>query len=446
VLVTGFDIIFFWVARMIMLGIKFAGDVPFRDVYIHGLVRDHDGQKMSKSKGNILDPLDLIDGVDLPTLLAKRTEGMMQPHLKARVEKLTRAEFPEGIRAFGTDALRLTFASLATTGRDVRFDLGRIDGYHRFCNKLWNASQYVFAQLGTADDVAAAGSASLATVADRWIRSRLSRCVAAVHEGFACYRLDLVTQALYEFTWHEFCDWYLELTKPVLTNPDADEGERRATRATLAEVLGALLRLLHPLIPFVTEELWLDLCERRGRASATIMLEPFPRAQDFVIEVDAETEVEWLKAFVIGIRQIRGEANLGAGKLLPVTLAGATAADRERVARNLAFIAKLARVESVAFAADATAERGAATALLGEMRILVPLAGLIDVPAEIDRLDKQLSRARKDLEGCERKLGNAQFVSNAPPEVVAKERARIEELGQRMAQLETQIERLREIG
>jgi valyl-tRNA synthetase len=440
VLVTGFDIIFFWVARMIMMGLKFAGDVPFREVYIHGLVRDHEGQKMSKSKGNILDPLDLIDGVDLETLLAKRTDGMMQPHLKTRVEQATRAEFPDGIRAFGTDALRLTFTSLATTGRDVRFDLGRIDGYHRFCNKLWNASQYVLSQLGTSDD-----GALEYTVADRWIRARLDRCVRDVHEHFASYRLDLVTQTLYEFTWYEFCDWYLELTKPLLGDAAAAPARQRATRATLAEVLGTLFKLLHPLIPFVTEELWLALCARRGTSSPTVMLERFPEAGDFRGDDEAVAEIEWLKLFVIGIRQIRGEMNLSPSKPVPVRLAGGTAADRDRVGHTRGYIEKLARVESIELIDDGQAVRGAATALLGEMRILVPLAGLIDVGAEVERLDKQLVRARRDLDGCQRKLGNAQFVDNAPADVVVKERARADELGQRIGQLELQMMRLREI-
>jgi valyl-tRNA synthetase len=440
VLVTGFDIIFFWVARMIMMGLKFVGEVPFREVYLHGLVRDHEGQKMSKSKGNILDPLDLIDGVDLQTLLAKRTDGMMQPHLKARVEQATRAEFPDGIRAFGTDALRLTFTSLATTGRDVRFDLGRIDGYHRFCNKLWNASQYVLAQLGAAD-----AGAIEPTVADRWIRSRLNRCIGDVHEAFSAYRLDLATQALYEFTWYEYCDWYLELTKPILNDTAANAAAQRATRATLADVLGTLFKLLHPLVPFVTEELWLALSTQRGEASPTVMLERFPEGEDFAVDSEAEAEIEWLKAFVIGIRQIRGEMNLSPSKPLPVRLAGGTATDRERVAHTRGYIEKLARVESIDFIDDGQPVRGAATALLGEMRILVPLAGLIDVNAEIDRLQKQLSRARKELDGCRRKLDNRQFVDNAPADVVVKERARADELGQRIAQLELQLARIHEI-
>jgi valyl-tRNA synthetase len=448
VLVTGFDIIFFWVARMLMLGLKFMGDVPFRDVYITGIVRDREGQRMSKSKGNIVDPLDLIDGVDLAALLAKRTEGMMQPHLKSRIEQLTRAEFPDGIPAFGTDAVRLTSASLATMGREIRFDFGRTDGYHRFCNKLWNAAQYVFAQISsigvTPRGHEPAHQGWQLSKADRWIRARFKRCIEDVHLGFASYRFDLVTQTLYEFTWYEFCDWYLELTKPV--RAEAESAGARAASETLADVLGALCKLLHPLIPFITEELWLELCQKTGKASSTIMLERFPESDDFAADADAIAEIEWLKAFIIGIRQIRAEMNLSPGKPLPVKLAGASAADRARVEANRAYISKLARVSDIEHVEDSSAVRGAATALLGEMRILVPLAGLVDVGAEIARLDKQLARARKELEACRRKLDNASFVSNAPAEIIAKERERAAELTQRSEQLSVQLSRIREIA
>ena len=442
VLVTAFDIIFFWVARMLMFGLKFMGDVPFREVYITGMVRDREGRKMSKSKGNIVDPLDLIDGVDLATLLAKRTEGMMQPHLKSQIEQLTRAEFPDGIPAFGTDAVRLTFASLATMGREIRFDFGRTDGYHRFCNKLWNAAQYVFAQIST--PVEARHHASQPSAADRWILARLRRCIEEVHAGFASYRFDLVTQTLYEFTWYEFCDWYLELTKPVLAERESPGAY--AARDTLVAVLDALCKLLHPLIPFVTEELWLELCAKLGTSSATVMLERFPASGDFSADADAVAEIEWLKAFVIGIRQIRAEMNLSPGKRLPVKLAGAGAVDRERTKANRAYIERLARVSDIEIIDDGSSVRGAATALLGEMRILVPLAGLVDVAAEIARLDKQLARARKELEACRRKLDNANFVENAPADIIAKERDRAAELSQRSDHLSVQLARIREIA
>ena len=442
VLVTSWDIIFFWVARMIMMGLKFAGDVPFRDVYIHALIRDSEGQKMSKSKGNILDPIDLIDGVDLDTLLKKRTDGLMQPSLQKSIERTTRKEFPEGIEAYGTDALRLTFASLVTTGRDVRFDLSRAEGYHRFCNKLWNASAYVFGQLGDFD---AGRPVELAT-ADSWIRSRLRGVVESVHDSFAAYRFDVAIQTLYDFTWHEFCDWYLELTKAVLTDPAADPALRRGAQSTLLDVLAAVLKLLHPLMPFVTEELWLELAKQRGWASATLMLERFPEPQDVTADAGAEQEIEWLKGFVGGIRQLRGESNLPRSVRLTALLADASHLDRARAERYTGQLRKLAGIERIDFVPEGIAVKGAATALLGAMRILVPLAGLIDVAAERDRLGKQLEKTRDDLGKVQRKLDNQGFVANAPPEIVAKEHTRIAELTQRATQLEQQLARLAELS
>ena len=315
-LVTGFDIIFFWVARMIMMGLKFMGDVPFSDVYIHGLVRDQSGQKMSKSKGNVLDPLFIVDGVDLETLVRKRTEGMMQTHLKERIEASTRKEFPDGIAAYGADALRLTFASLATTGRDVSLDMGRVEGSRNFCNKLWNAAQYVFSHV----QAPLPEEPLQYTIADRWIRSRLRAVIERVQQTFAEYRFDLATQALYEFTWHEFCDWYLEMTKTVLNDPEAPPENVQAAQRCLADVLGALLRLLHPVIPFVTEELWLKLAAQTGRDSETIMLEAQPRPESLYADPDAEAEIDWLKAFVMGVRQVRGEMSIAPGKRLPARL------------------------------------------------------------------------------------------------------------------------------
>ncbi|HLF12727.1 MAG TPA: valine--tRNA ligase, partial [Gammaproteobacteria bacterium] len=440
VLVTSFDIIFFWVARMIMMGLKFIGDVPFREVYIHALVRDHEGQKMSKSKGNILDPLDLIDGVDLETLLTKRTEGLMQTHLQAGIERATRKEFPDGIQAFGTDALRFTFASLATTGRDARFDLGRADGYHRFCNKLWNAAAYVFTQLdGTTEGEQRPG------VADRWIRSRLHQTIREAHAGFSTYRLDLVAQVLYDFAWHEFCDWYLELTKAVLTDSEAEAAQLRAARTTLAETLGALLKLLHPLIPFVTEELWLELCQKTRAPSATIMLEPQPEETGSAFDAEAEEEVAWIKGFVVGVRQIRGETNISRATPLAVRLAEAGDLDRARVQHHAGYLKKLAGLSQIDFVDHGVSVRGAATALLGGMRILVPLAGLIDVASERERLGKQLARTQDDLAKCRRKLENQSFVANAPDEIVAKENARVAELTQRVKQLQLQLARLADL-
>jgi valyl-tRNA synthetase len=364
----------------------------------------------------------------------------MQPSLAPSIERATRKEFPEGIAAFGTDAVRMTFASLVTTGRDVRFDLTRTDGYHRFCNKLWNASAYVLSQL----DGAADGAAELG-LADRWIRSRLHSAIRSVHDGFAAYRLDVVTQTLYDFVWHEFCDWYLELTKVVLNDPAAPAAAKRGAQTTLAEVLGAVLKLLHPVIPFVTEELWLELCARTGRTSATVMLERFPLPADVSLDADAEDEIAWLKSFVVGVRQIRGEMNLARSTALRAVLADATELDESRVERHEALLKRMANLEAIELTADGKV-KGAATALVGGMRLLVPLAGLIDVAAERDRLGKQLVKTRDDLGKTTRKLDNQSFVANAPDDIVAKERARAAELEQRATQLEQQLARLAELG
>ena len=437
VLVTGFDIIFFWVARMIMMGFKFMGDVPFHEVYIHGLIRDQDGQKMSKSKGNVLDPLDLIDGVDLETLLRKRTTGLMQPHLKPNIEEATRRQFPEGIDEFGADALRFTFASLATTGRDIRFDLGRIEGYKNFCNKLWNASRYVLMNTEELD-----GGEMELSVADRWIRSRMQACIREVNDCMQSYRLDLASQALYEFVWHEYCDWYLELSKPVLQSDEASATQKRGTRRTLIESLETILRLLHPLMPFITEEIWTQVGPRAGAKGETVMRRSFPKADDAQQDAEAEGELEWIKQFILGIRQIRGEMDISPGKVLPVLLEGASETDREFAERNLALVGRVGRVESVR-ALDAGEDAPAsATALLGNMRLLVPMAGLIDVVAEVARLGKQRERVLADLARSQGKLGNERFVNNAPATVVTLERERVAEFEQQLAQLDEQLARL----
>ena len=441
VLITGFDIIFFWVARMIMMGLKFAGDVPFREVYITGLIRDEDGQKMSKSKGNVLDPLDLIDGTDLETLVAKRTSGLMQPHLQPKIEQATRKHFPNGIPEFGTDALRFTFAALATTGRDIRFDLNRIEGYRNFCNKLWNASRYVLMNVedapGEIDDPAAL------SLPDRWIRSRLGRTIAAVEDNLTHYRMDLAAKALYEFTWNEYCDWYLELSKPILQG-DASAAEKAATRATLARVLEALLRALHPLIPFITEEIWQRVAPLAGPidVDASIMQQRYPVATEFPADDAAERELDWIRQFVLGIRQIRGEMDIAPGKPLGVLLQDASAGDQALLAKHERYLRQLARLDNVA-TLDAGAEPPpSATALLGAMKILVPMAGLIDVAAERQRLDKARERAATGLAKVRGKLGNDKFRANAPADVVAKEEAKARDLEQEIAQLDEQRGRL----
>ncbi len=441
VLVTGFDIIFFWVARMIMMGLKFMGDVPFREVYIHGLIRDQDGQKMSKSKGNVLDPLDLIDGVDLDTLLEKRTTGLMQQHLKPQIEKATRRQFPNGIDQYGADALRFTFASLATTGRDIRFDLGRIEGYKNFCNKLWNAARYVLMNTEELDDGDVEPSS-----ADRWIRARFDETVASVHRNFDGYRLDLVAQAIYEFTWHEFCDWYLELSKPVLQSDSASAAARRGTRRTLVEVLEGLLRLLHPIMPFITEEIWQQVAPRAGIGGETIMLQPYPQAAVEETDGKAVADVEWLKKFILGVRQIRGEMDIPPGKPLPVILENASETDGLRAADHAALLERVGRVESVTLLAAGEEPPAAATALLDETRLLVPMKGLIDIDAERKRLGKQLQKIRADLDRSHAKLGNPSFVNNAPADVVTQEKQRAADFERQIGQLGEQLAKLDEIA
>ncbi len=441
VLVTGFDIIFFWVARMIMMGLKFMNDVPFREVYIHGLIRDQDGQKMSKSKGNDLDPLDIIDGISLDGLLVKRTDGLMQPHLMEQVEQATRKDFPNGIAPCGADALRMTLASLATTGREISLDLGRVEGYRNFCNKLWNAAQYVFTHIDDLSD----GDMEL-TVADRWIQSQLHETVTNVHKSIGAYRLDLAAQALYDFIWREFCDWYLELTKPVIMDPDASSARLRGTRRTLADTLGSILKLLHPIMPFITEELWLELCARTQRTSPSLMLETLPESSDFAADSEADDEIEWIKTFISGIRQIRGEMEINPGKRLPVKLADSSATDRRRIDEHGAYLTAVGRLEELEIVDEATTVSGTATALVGRMRILVPLAGLIDLDAEVTRLTKQRQQAQADLDLCQTKLANSQFIAHAPAAIVTKTQDRATELTQKLAQLQTQLERLRTIG
>ena len=441
VLVTGFDIIFFWVARMIMLGLKFTGEVPFREVYIHGLIRDPDGQKMSKSKGNVLDPLDLIDGVDPDTLVAKRTRGLMQPHLAPRIEQATRQQFPDGIPEYGADALRFTFAALATTGRDIRFDLGRIEGYRNFCNKLWNASRYVLMATEELDE-----GEEVLSAADHWIRSRLARTVAAVHEQFAGYRLDLAAQAIYEFTWHEFCDWYLELSKPVLQSADASDGAKRGTRRTLIATLESLLRLVHPLMPFISEEIWLRVAPRAGVAGETVMIQSYPEAATGDVDPAAEAEMEWVQGFILGLRRIRGEMDIAPGRRLPVLLQDAGDEDRRLLERHGRLVRDVGRIESVDFLDEGTEVPPSATALLGDMKIFVPMAGLIDVQAERGRLGKQAKKVQAELSRAEAKLANPRFVDNAPADIVAKERDRETEFRRQLAQIREQLERLEQIA
>jgi len=441
VLVTGFDIIFFWIARMIMMGLKFMGDVPFREVYIHGLVRDQDGNKMSKSKGNVLDPIDITDGIDLEALVAKRTTGLMQPQLAPKIEKATRRQFADGIHAHGTDALRFTFAALATTGRDIVFDMGRVDGYRNFCNKLWNAARYVLMNT-EGQDTGLDGEIEL-SLADRWIISRLQTTVQAVNEAVRDYRFDLVAQAIYEFTWNEYCDWYLELSKPMLTEHDRPEAQRRGTRRTLVQVLETLLRLTHPLMPFITEEIWQKVAPLAGVTGETIMLQPYPLPDPAKLDPAAVTELDWVQQVLLGVRRIRAEMNIAPGKRLPVLLQHGGSEDQVRLQRNQAFLGTLGRLESITWLAANDSAPESAIALVGELKVLIPMAGLIDKAAEIARLTREIDKLREDLQRGEAKLVNADFVGRAPAAVVDKERARVAALTASVTKLDEQLQRIR---
>src|SRR5690554_3706623 len=441
VLVTGFDIIFFWVARMIMLSTHLMGEIPFKTVYVHGLVRDSQGHKMSKSKGNVLDPLDIVDGIDLETLVAKRTSGMMQPKLAEKIAKQTRAEFPEGIASYGTDALRFTFCSLAATGRDIKFDMGRVEGYRNFCNKLWNATNFVLENTDGKDCGVHDEPVELSAV-DRWIISALQRCEEEVTRHLDAFRFDLAAQSLYEFIWDEYCAWYLELVKPVLWDENASAERLRGTRRTLVRVLEVILRLAHPIMPFITEEIWQRIKGLAGKEGPTIMLQPWPVVDQSKVNAEAEADIAWVKTFMLGVRQIRGEMNISMAKRIDVVLAHASAEDRRRLAEFEPLIAKLAKLESVRVLADGESEPLAAIALVGEMRVLVPMAGLIDKDAELARLDKEIGRLQGEVQRVGGKLGNPSFVDKAPPAVIEKERAKLAEAEQALVKLTEQRARI----
>ncbi|QSA99083.1 valine--tRNA ligase [Methylococcus sp. EFPC2] len=452
VLVTGFDIIFFWVARMVMMTMHFmkhpdgTPQVPFKVVYVHGLVRDGEGQKMSKSKGNVLDPLDLIDGISLDDLVAKRTSGLMQPQMAEKIGKRTRKEFPDGIAAYGTDALRFTFASLAATGRDIKFDMGRVEGYRNFCNKLWNAARYVLmnteghdcGQLPSPQPLSQ-GERGL-SLPDRWILSRLQLTARSVAEAFEGYRFDLAAQAIYEFTWNEYCDWYLELAKVVLNQ--GDEAGRRGTRQTLVRVLESLLRLTHPLMPYITEEIWQRVAPLAGATGPSLMLQAYPQTDESLIDEAAETEIAWVMNFILGVRRIRGEMNIAPSKRIPVLLENGGAQERQWLDDNRSLILDLARVEEIRWLDAGEPAPESAIALLGELRILIPMRGLIDKDAELARLNKEIQRIEKDLPRIEGKLSDPAFIGKAPPQVVEKEQAKLAELRASLQQLKDQAVRI----
>jgi valyl-tRNA synthetase len=442
VLVTGFDIIFFWVARMMMMGLKFMGDVPFRDVYITGLIRDEHGDKMSKSKGNVIDPLDIVDGISLEDLVEKRTSGLMQPQLAPAIERATRKQYPAGIAPHGTDALRFTFAALASPSRDISFDLARVGGYSKFCNKLWNAARFVTMALGEGAPAAAGAPVELSVV-DRWIRARFGRTIEAVESALADYRFDYAASALYEFTWYDFCDWYLELVKPTLQSEGTSAAARRGTQHTLAQVLEALQRALHPLVPFITEEIWQRVAPLAGVTGASVMLQSYPAPADFPSDEQAERETAWIQAVVLGVRQIRGEMNIAPGRRIPVLLQDATAQDRDYSERHRAWLERLAGLASIRVLDAGERAPPSAAAPVGTLTVLVPMAGLIDAGAEAERLGRLLAKTRDDLAKVHARLANDSFVRNAPSAVVSLERERAAELERAASGLRSQLERVR---
>ena len=434
VLVTGFDIIFFWVARMIMFGLKFAGDVPFKDIYITGLIKDSHGQKMSKSKGNVLDPIDLIDGITLEDLLEKRTQGMMQPEMAAKIKKQTEKEFADGIPSFGADALRFTFAALASFGRDIKFDLKRVEGYRNFCNKLWNASRFVLMKLeGQSINESACTSAS-----DEWILSRLQHTKIAAEKHLTDYRLDLMSQTLYEFVWHDYCDWYLELSKPLLDDDKTCAG----TQATLIKVLSEILTLLHPIIPFITEEIFEQCQSLTARDSERLITTAYPEIDQNLISEDSEAEIAWLQGFILGVRQIRGEMNIAPGKPLPCFIQNSNSADKVYLQCNHSILTTLAKLESITQLSDSDEAEESATALVGEMKILIPLAGLVDKKQEITRLNKEIEKLTKQQQQFSGKLNNEKFVSGAPEAVVEKERQKLHSVEQAISDLGQQLDKI----
>lgn len=447
VLVTGFDIIFFWVARMIMMTMHFMKNedgtpqVPFKTVYVHGLVRDGEGQKMSKSKGNVLDPLDLIDGVDLETLVQKRTFGLMNPKQAAKIEKSTRKEFPEGIQAYGTDAVRFTFCALANTGRDIKFDMKRVEGYRNFANKIWNGTRFVMMNV-EGQTVGQNARPDLWELPEQWIVSRLQKAEQAVQQAFATYRLDLAAQAIYEFIWNEYCDWYVELTKPVLNDENVSEERKAEVRRVLLAVMEASLRLAHPIMPYLTEEIWQTLAPKLGISGETIMLAHYPVADEAKINEQAEADMQWLQGLIGAVRNIRGEMGLGNARLLPVLLQNTTEAEKAQITRIEALFKALAKVESITFLGDSEQPPLSSSSVVGHVSVFVPMKGLIDPKAELGRLQKDLDKVQKQHDQIANKLSNEGFVAKAPAAVVEGERAKLAEFADQLAKIKANMEQI----
>jgi valyl-tRNA synthetase len=445
VLVTGFDIIFFWVARMVMMSMHLIKDensepqVPFKTVYVTGLIRDEQGQKMSKSKGNVLDPLDMIDGIDIETLLDKRTGNMMQPQQAAKIASRTRKQFPDGIEPHGADALRFTLCALASTGRDINWDMKRLEGYRNFCNKIWNASRYVLMNAENQDCAQDNSTDYKLTLADRWIMSRLQQAETEVTAAIENYRFDLAAQALYDFVWNEYCDWYLELSKPVLWDENGDPAVQKGTRRTLVRVLESTLRLAHPMLPFISEEIWQNIAPLAGIELSpqgdTIMLQPFPVADPAMVDKGADADIDWVKKVIVAVRNVRGEMNISPAKALPIYLARGDATDKRRLDENRQFVSKLASLESITWLENPSEAPLCATALAGDLEILVPMAGVIDVAAELSRLDRDIGKITIEVNKLSGKLSNAKFADKAPAEVVEKERQKLEDFESSLSKL-----------
>lgn len=424
VLVTGFDIIFFWVARMIMMGLKFTGKVPFKEVFITGLIRDSEGHKMSKSKGNVLDPLDIIDGIDLESLIEKRTSNLMLQSVRDKIVKATRKEFPEGISAYGTDALRFTYCSLASNGRNVRFDVARVEGYRNFCNKLWNATRYVL--LNTDEEQVDFGDGAFQySPADQWILSRLQRTISKVHHYFETYRFDLLANTIYEFVWHEYCDWYLELSKPILQDEQVLSALKRGTRETLIHVLDQILKLLHPLMPFITEEIWQRTTKLTNENGGSIMLSAYPQVNQEFLNDDIEEELEWVKSAIQAIRTIRSEMSISPGKLIPLFMRNVSPELQERVEKYQHTLKALSKLTQINYLSSEEKPPVSATAVLGDIELLIPMADLIDKEAELARLAKEVAKLDKDISLAEGKLNNPKFADKAPAEIIAKEQEKL---------------------